>query len=227
MTPTISPEYPHIPQQLLGYRSQKLLETFNHQGEVKTWRAIDELFRIVSEITLMKPVDLLPRLGFDANNLDRYSLQSLFGVMRTVVTLRNLDFVEITPLPPRQDRKETDLLAKRQGDLFAVEVFRANEDRWRYPGYNLEEYIGKRFVKDKKAQLEATISSHGCSKAILVVVFDSESKALLSKSELQEAAEHSFIAMGFPDKTHLIMFTGMSDAVTGEDDLAIFPELLP
>lgn len=227
VTPTMSLEYPHIPQQLLDYRSQKLLEAFTHQGEVETWRAIDDLFRIVSEITLMKPVDLLPELGFDVSNLDPYSLQSLFGVMRTVVTLRNLGFVEITLLPPRQDRKESDLLAKRQGYLFAVEVFRANEDRWRYPGYNLEEYIGRRFVEHKKAQLEATISSHGCSKAILVVVFDSESKALLSKSELQGAAEQSFMAMGFPDKTHLIMFTGMSDAVTGEDDLAIFPELLP
>lgn len=223
----MSQEYPHIPQQLLGYRSQKLIEAFNHQGEVKTWRAIDDLFRIVSGITLVKPVELLPRLGFDAKNLDRYNLQSLFGVMRTVVTLRNLGFVEITPLPPRQNRKEADLLTKRQDDLFAVEVFRANEDRWRYPGYNLEEYIGKRFVDDKKAQLEATMSNHGCSKAILVVVFDSKSKALLSKSELQDAAEHSFIAMGFPNKTHLIMFTGMSDAVTGEDDLAIFPELMP
>ncbi len=223
----MSKEYPHIPQQLLEYRSLKLVEAFNHQGEAKTWRAIDDQFRIVSEITRLKPDDLLLRLGFDARNLDRYSLQSLFGVMRTVVTLRNLGFVAITPLPPRQDRKEADLLAKRQGDLFAVEVFRANEDRWRYPGYNLEEYIGKRFIEDKQAQLEVTISSHGCSKAILVVVFDSESKALLSKNELQEAAEHSFVAMGLPDKTHIIIFTGMSDVVTGEDDLAIFPELQP
>jgi|CXWL01.1.fsa_nt_gi hypothetical protein len=221
------PEYPHIPQQLLEYRSPKLVEVFNHQGEAKTWQAIDDLFRIVSEITLLKPDDLLPRLAFDAKNLDRYSLQSLLGVMRTVVTLQNLGFVEITPLPPRQDRKEADLLAKRKGDLFAVEVFRANEDRWRYPGYNLEEYIGRRFVEDKKPQLEATMSSYGCSKAILVVVFDSESKALLSKSELQVAAECSYISMDFPDKTHLIMFTGVSDAVTGEDDLAIFPEFLP
>ena len=223
----MSSQYPHIPQQIMEYRSKKLIDAFNLQGEVKTWGAIDDLFRIVSEITLVKPVDLLPKLGFDANNRDRYSLQSLFGVMRTVVTLRNLGFVEINPLPPRQDRKEADLLAKREGILFAIEVFRANEDRWRYPSYNLEEYIGKRFVEDKKAQLEATISNHGCSKAILVVVFDSESKVLLLKNELQEATEHSFVAMGFPDKTHLIMFTGMSDVVTGEDDLAIFPELLP
>jgi hypothetical protein len=223
----MSLEYPHIPKQLLEYRSLKLVETFTRQGEVNTWLAIDELFQIVSEITQMQPVDLLPCLGFDPHNRDRDSLQSLFGVMRTVVTLRNLGFVEITPLPPRQDRKEADLLAKRQDDLFAVEVFRANEVEWRYPGYNLEEYIGRRFVKDKKAQLEATISSHGCSKAILVVVFDSESKALLSKSELQEAVEHSFVTMGFPDNTHLVMFTGMSDAATGEDDVAIFPELLP
>lgn len=110
----MSKEYPHIPQQLLEYRSLKLVEAFNHQGEAKTWRAIDDQFRIVSEITRLKPDDLLLRLGFDARNLDRYSLQSLFGVMRTVVTLRNLGFVAITPLPPRQDRKEADLLAKRQ-----------------------------------------------------------------------------------------------------------------
>jgi hypothetical protein len=210
----------------MEYRSEKLIEAFNLQGEVKTWEAIDDLFRIVSEITLVEPVDLLPKLGFDANNRDRYSLQSLFGVMRTVVTLRNLGFVEVNPLPPRQDRKEADLLAKREGVLFAIEVFRANEDRWRYLSYNLEDYIGKRYKEDKKAQLEATISNYKCSKGILVVVFDSESKALLLKNELQEATEHSFIAMGFPDKTHLIMFTGMSDAATGEDDLAIFPELL-
>jgi len=48
---------------------------------------------------------------------------------------------------------------------------------------NFEEYIGKRYREDKKAQLEATISNYGCSKAILVVVFDSESKALLLKNE--------------------------------------------
>lgn len=223
----MSQEYPHIPQQLLEYRSPKLVEAFNRQGEAKTWRAIDDRFRIASEITGLKPDDLLPRLGFDAKNQDRYSLQSLLGVIRTVETLRNLGFVEITPLPPRQDRKEADLLARRQGDLFAVEVFRANEDRWRYPGYNLEDYIGRRFIEDKKAQLEATASNHGCSRAILVVVFDSESKALLSKDELQEATEQSFVAMGFPDNTHLVMFTGTSDAITGEDDLAIFPELQP
>jgi hypothetical protein len=56
----MSQDYPHIPQQLLEYRSQKLMEAFNNQGEMKTWRAIDDLFRIVSEITLVKPVDLLP-----------------------------------------------------------------------------------------------------------------------------------------------------------------------
>ena len=223
----MSPKYPHIPQPLLEYRSPKLVEAFNHQGEAKTWRAIDEQFRIVSEITRLTPDDLLRGLGFDARNLDRYTLQSLFGVMRAVVILQTLGFGEITPLPSRQDRKEADLLAKRQGDLFAIEVFRANEDQWRYPGYNLEEYIGKRFVGEKKAQLEATISNHGCSKAILIVVFDSKSKALLSKSELQEAVEHSFVAMGSPENTHLVMFAGMADTVTGEDDLVIFPELLP
>lgn len=67
-------QYPHIPQQIMEYRSKKLMEAFNLQGEVNTWRAIDDLFRIVSEITLVKPVDLLPKLGFDANNRGRYSL---------------------------------------------------------------------------------------------------------------------------------------------------------
>lgn len=99
--------------------------------------------------------------------------------------------------------------------------------RWRYPGYKFEEFIGRRFRESKQAQLEATITNHGCSKAILVVVFDSKSKALLSKAELQEAARNAFVAMGFPEKTHLVMFTGVSDPVTGEDDLAIYPALPP
>lgn len=220
-------EYPHIPQQLLDYRSPKLLEAFARQGEKQTWLGIDRLIQIVSDITEMEPAALLPCLGFDPKNQDHDSLQSLFGVMRSVTMLHNLGFIGITPLPPRQDRKEADLLAKRQDDLFAVEVFRANEYKWRYPGYRFEEYIGRRFRESKQAQLEATITNHGCSKAILVVVFDSKSKALLSKAELQEVAKDAFVAMGFPEKTHLVMFTGLSDAVTGEDDLAIYPELPP
>lgn len=225
MTPMMSAEYPHIPPQLLEYRSAKLIEAFNYQGEAKTWSAIDELFRIVSEITLIKPLDLLSRLGFDAKNVDRYSLQSLFGVMRTVVTLRNLGFTDITPLPPRQDRKEADLLARRNGELIAVEVFRANEDRPRYPGNNLEEYIAKRFTMDKKAQLDATVSYHNCARAILAVVFDSKLKALLYEAEWQQSAEDAFIAMGLPDRTHLLIFTGLADSATGEDEWAIYPDL--
>jgi hypothetical protein len=109
------------------------LEAISQCDEKTIWLAIDKLFEIVSGITQMQPVALLPCLGFDPKNQSHDSLQSLFGVMRSVTMLHNLGFIDITPLPPRQDRKEADLLAKRQDDLFAVEVFRANEDRWRYP----------------------------------------------------------------------------------------------
>lgn len=223
----MSQENPHIPRRLRSYWSGKLDEAYKKQGEKVTWNAIDTLFQIVSEITGLNPDDLLNKLGFDERNQDRYSLQSLLGVTRTIVTLRNLGFTEIIPLPPRQDRKEADLLARRGDELFAVEVFRANEDRWRYPGYNLEEYIGKRFLADKKAQLDATVANYNCSRAILAVVFDSESKALLNKNEIQESAELAFTNMGFPDKTHLLIFTGLADSATGEDDRVVYPDIPP
>lgn len=223
----MSQQFPHIPQRLLNYRSEKLIEAFEEQGEVVIWLGVDTLFQIVSEITRLDSEALLSRLGFDEKNQDRNSLQSLFGVMRVIVMLRDLGFTDITPLPPRQDRKEADLLATRNGELIAVEVFRANEDRWRCPGSNLEVYIGKRFRLDKKAQLDATMAEYNCTRAILAVVFDSESKAWLDKGDLQDSVVGAFAAMGLPDRTHLLVFAGTPDAVTGEDDLAVYPEFLP
>ncbi len=188
---------------------------------------IDDLFRIVSEITLVPSEALPERLGFQANNQDRDNFQSLLGVMRTVTILHHLDFVEIQPLCPTDKRPEADLLAMRQGVKFAIEVFRSNEDTARYLGLNLEDYIERRYKKDKKIQLDETMSNHTCSKAILVVVLDSKSSELFSKNDLQEAAKESFREMGFPDNTHLIIFSEIEGDVTVEDGLAIFQELPP
>ena len=227
MTPTMRQNYPHTPEQILAYDSNKLREAFHYQGEEKVRLAIDDLFRIVSEITLVPSEALPERLGFQANNQDRNNFQALLGVMRTVKILHHLGFVEIQPLRPHDERPEADLLAMRQDVKFAVEVFRSNEDTPRYLGLNLEEYIGRRYKKDKKTQLDETMSNHICSKTILVVVFDSKSSELFSRNDLQEAARESFREMGFPDKTHLIVFSEIEDDMAVEDGLAIFPELPP
>ena len=226
-------KYPHTPEQILAYDSPKLQRAFESQGEEAVRRNIDDLFRNVSEITLV-PSEALPEgLGFQANNPDRDSFQALLGVMRTIEILHHLGFVEITPLPPKRKRKEADLSAVRQDVNFAIEVSGTNEDEPRHSSFKLGEYISKKYVNDKKPedskllQLESTMHHHSCSKAIFVIVFDSYSNNQFAKNDLQEAAEYAFGMMGLPDNTHLIIFTGILDDVTGEDGLAIFPELLP
>lgn len=182
-------DFPWTPRTLTTYTCSKLEEAFRTQGEEKTRRAIDQLFQVVCQITDLSPDALLTQLGFDPNNRDDDTVQSLFGVMRTVTTLRNLDFTEIIPLPPSNTHKEADLVARKNGMSYAVEVFRANERKWRYPGYKCEGYIVARYKKEKKAQLDATMARLKCTKSIVAVVFDSDSKALLDGSEIQSIVE--------------------------------------
>jgi len=144
--------------------------------------------------------------------------------MRTITTLRNLGFTEITPLPPSNAHKEADLVATRNGTSYAVEVFRANERTWRYPGYKCEEYIAARYGKEKKAQLDATMARHKCRKAIVAVVFDSDSKALLDGSDIQNIVETVYYRTGSPNNTHFLLFTGMQTPYYG-DDVTVWPPL--
>ena len=110
VTPTMRQKYPHTPEQILAYDSPKLRKAFDYQGEEKVRLAINELFRIVSEVTLVPSEALPEKLGFQENNPDCDNFQSLLGVMRTVEILHDLSFVNITPLPPkRKDRKSTRL----------------------------------------------------------------------------------------------------------------------
>lgn len=222
--------YPHIPQKLLRYESSRLTEALQTQGEHRTWQAIDALFSIGSNIVGMNSDSLLERLGFDEKNVDSNNLQSMFGVVRAITVLHKLRFVDIQPLPPSRERKEADLIAVLNGQQFAAEVFRSNETTWRYPGHsnpshNLERYIASRYINEKRHQIAATMTTHRCNKALLAVVFDSPSTALLSQAELLEAIQNAFGLMGSPERTHILIFTGFLDVATRDDERAIYPPL--
>ncbi len=69
------------------------------------------------------------------------------------------------------------------------------------------------------------MNTHKCSKALLVVVMDSQpAKALVSGDEWHEVAENTFEMMGNPDNTHLLVFTGMAD-INGQDERILYPPL--
>ena len=217
-------DYPWTPKALTTYTCPKLEQAFRKQGEDTTRRLVDQLFEVVCQITDLLPDALLARLGFDPNNRDDDNIQSLFGVMRTITTLRNLGFTGLAPLPPNSAHKEADLMATRNGTSYAVEVFRANERTWRFPGYKCEEYIAARYEKEKKAQLDATMARHKCTKAIVAIVFDSDSKALLDDSEIQDIVTTVYNRTGAPDNTHFLLFTGVQTPGSG-DDVAVWPPL--
>src|SRR2546422_10466614 len=109
--PAIPPAIWAYFQDLQGMKSSHpLLKAIRRQGERQTWTGIDELFRITSETTGLRPEDLLRHLGFDQKNLDPSYLQAIFGIMRDINTLHNIGFVNIVPLPPHKSRKESDLM---------------------------------------------------------------------------------------------------------------------
>lgn len=216
--------YPNTPKALLGYTCSPLQEAFARQGEDFTRRAIDDLFQRACEITGLNPEALLSLLSFDPNNQDADMLQSMFAVMRTIAILDKTGFTDIRPLAATKARKEADLLARSTDELFAVEVFRTNERTWRFPGYKCEEYIARRFKEEKTLQLEATAKTYGCHKSLVVIVFDSDSKALLESRDLEEIVSDAYIASGLPDTTHFLIFTGTETPGLG-DDYAIWPPL--
>lgn len=222
----LEPSYPYIPESFLTFSHPRLDKACAAMGYETVYGRINELFEKACGATGLAPDPLLLLLGFDARNQDPYNFQSMFGVMRTAVMLHNKGFVKITPLPARKDRKEADLLAAKGKATFAVEVFRANEDKWRVPGYNFEEYIGWRYNRDKKSQLDATVAAHHCDYSILAVVFDSESKHGLPTEDLAEVMEPTFAAMGFPPKTYLLLFTGLQQSSEFEDEVFFYPPIL-
>jgi hypothetical protein len=218
-------DYPNTPQALVSYACDTLDKAFKKQGEEQTRESIDKLFEVVCGITGLTPDNLLAQLSFDAKNKDDDMIQSLFGVMRGITTLRNFGFTNITPLPAGKTQKEADLMAKKNGVPYAIEVFRANERTWRYPGYKCEDYIATRYTKEKKAQLDATMKTYGCTKAIVIIVFDSDSKALLEQSEINGIVETAYYQAGAPDNTHFLLFTGTQTPGFG-DDVAVWPPIV-
>lgn len=224
--PSSESAYPNTPQAFLTYTCPKLEDAFMRQGEEGTRRTIDELFQVSCETTGLTPDALLARLSFDPNNKDDDMIQSLFGVMRTITMLRDLGFTDIMPLPASKTQKEADLVAKRDEALYVVEVFRANERQWRYPGYKCEDYIATRYTNEKKFQLEATMARYGCPKAIVAIVFDSISKALLENSDIQEVVETVHLRTGSPPDTHFLLFTGTQSSPYSGNDVAVSPPLI-
>jgi hypothetical protein len=233
-----STAYPAIPKAVWAYvkdlqamnASHPLLEAIGRQGEQQTWTRIDELFRITSETTRLRPENLLRRLGFDKKNLDPSYLQSIFGIMRDINTLHNIGFVNIVPLPPHKFRRESDLMGDFAGERFAVEVFRSIETKHRFPGHkvpkhNLEKYVAYRYM-EKRSQLDSTIINHKCSKALLAVVVDSQpAKALMDNEDWATFTRETYELMGSPANTHLLIFTGTKNLSTGKDECAIYPSL--
>ncbi|MBM4124280.1 MAG: hypothetical protein FJ246_04905 [Nitrospira sp.] len=85
-------------------------------------------------------------------------------------------------------------------------------------------YIDKLYKKEKKAQLDTTMAKHGCAKAIVAIVFDSDSKALLDEPDIQNVVEDVFYRTGTPDDTHFLLFTGTQTLGMG-DEVAIWPPI--
>lgn len=111
------------------------------QGVGEVDDRIEELLAEAASFCGLPDVELLKVIDFDRNDFDPDRIQSMFGVLRTIVVLHTeLGFVSIKPLR-RHSKKEVDLLAVRQGIRFAVEVVRSNERTYRLPGSTKGDFL--------------------------------------------------------------------------------------
>lgn len=231
----------HTPKRMLTYLDGPLLKVpkaFVFQGEVVVRRKIDYLFKHCSAITQLTPDDLLDKLDFQKDNIKEEEwFSALFAVMRTIMWLHEpLGFEKITPLRKKRKKPEADLKATRHGVTYAIEVYRTKEEiPWDH-NFELAECIAEKYDYDgnedkegKKRQTRATMKNHTCSRELFVVAFDSCSCRRYTKKDLQNAAKYALAKMiGFPDKTHIFIFTGAKwDEPSKEDECWAIEPALP
>lgn len=192
---------------------------------------IEKLLREASLCTGMTETGLLKSTDFDENDPDPDRVQSLFGVLRTIIVLQTeLGFSEIITLPHKKGRKEADLLAVRQGVRFAVEVARSSEKVYRFPGLtkgDFYKYVVNLWDK-KEDQIRTSIGFHQCHKGILAIVLDSEPMkgGLMTPDELLTVVENAQAGIIWTNAVHLLLFTGEWYYGEGEPMTAVFPPLL-
>ena len=208
-----------------------LLRATQIYGEQSILDNIDKLFRITLRNTGLEKKELFSDLSFDRNNLDDDHLQSIFGVMRAINILSGIGFSNLRPLRPKKRKRESDLVGEKNGEKYAIEVFRSNERAYRFPDHHrypnsLQRYIAKRYLRDKRLQLESTMRTYKCQKALLAVVMDSQpAKALVAGSDWNVVAKKTFELMKTPTNTQLFIFTGMSD-IDGKDEFIFYPTFI-
>jgi hypothetical protein len=234
-------QYKHTPKRMLTYLdgpSPMVRKAFVFQGEAVVRREIDYLFQHCSAITQLTPDDLLDKLDFQQNNIEKEEwFPALFAVMRTIMWLHEpLGFEKITPLRNKKKKPEADLKATRHGVAYAIEVYRTKEYKPLDHNFELAEIIAEKYDYDghedkegKKRQTRATMKNHTCSREIFVVAFDSCSCKGYPKKDLQNAAKYALAKMiGFPDKTHIFIFTGSKmDEPSKEDECWAIEPALP
>lgn len=229
--------YPSIPPQLWIHYDRlcverpqhRLVEAVRTQGAETTWRAINEIVALASQATGLPPDQFFSRLGFNVNDLDSANFQAMLGILRSINKLTQLGFTGIQPLQPLRNRQEADLLARRNGRLYSVEVFRSSEEAYRFANHNkpssdLATYIERR-LREKLPQVRATMGAHSCAAGMVVVVMDSyPSKALNDVGEYHEAIRVAFQKVSDTKGIHVILFTGMAD-MHGNDEHVCYPPL--
>ncbi len=232
-------KYTDIPQQIWsyydrllsrkGFEQHRLVQAIQKQGEETTWRGINELFALTSRAAEMSPGQLFEALGLGKNDFDSSNFQAMMGILRAINILGQHGFSQPKPLRPLSNRKEADFLAKREGKLYAVEVFRSSELSFRYadpenPGSDFAQYLRKR-LDEKLPQVNTTIKEHDCDAGLVVVAMDSQpSKALNDAAEYQKAVRAAIEQVGNPSGVHLFIFTGMADE-RGNNEYACYPPL--
>lgn len=228
--------YPSIPEELYQYiekviltdTQEKFLPTLSGKGKEQTLQRVERLFIDSRRILNCDKKQIIKGLDFHPNDVQRGRIDALLAELRTVSWLDSQGFHDIQLLESA-GKKQADMLATLSGSRFAVEVFCSTDAAYRWPDHPnphldlIQDFINEAIKK--RPQLDATATDHNCDKRLLALVLDSEpARKRLDHSHhaanLQRIAE----ALGWGDRYHFALITGMGDAREGPDD-TIYPNL--
>lgn len=184
----------------------------------KVIRDIDLLIREASIATNQTPNALIDSTDFNSSDLPSDRIEAFFAELRAVNYLALEGFKGIEFIKSMRKQKRADLLAKKDGFNYIVEVTcsssYATNDNWQTPA--IIKYIIRKLEgsPSKRTQLKRTLAEYNADRMVLVVVLDTEDKnALNSSTDAMHIAKQVWLRTNDRNCLHICIILGRPDIV--------------
>lgn len=222
--------FPNIPKSLIKHleycvskqKSSRFIKVILEKP-LETCKAIDAIFTRATEATGLALDELFATTDFAVQDCNQARVDSAFAEIRTINYLYQQEFAEISPLKGAKNKPRADILARRRGLLYVIEVADSNYyANGRVLPDQLARWVSQRF-EEKKMQLHQSILDEKATHSVFVVVLDTQGAVALNTiDDYLAALERAYELLDSPANCHLCLMTGRHALGYGRDDV-VYP----